>query len=152
MEITLMCDMRVCDSTTTFGIFCRRFGVPLIDGGTVRLPHLIGLSRAIDLILTGRPVKGKEAFQIGLANRLVPDGSTLTEGFMKIYFSHSRINVLFILFTFAAIKLANEISQYPQECMNKDRLSAYYAMYSAKSFEDAITNEMKHGLEVIHKV
>jgi enoyl-CoA hydratase/carnithine racemase len=105
-------------------------GVPLIDGGTIRLPHLIGMSRAMDLILTGRAVKGKEAYEIGLANRLVPQGDSLQQ----------------------AIKLANEIAQFPQDCMNRDRLSANYALYSAKDFQDAIQNEMKRGLEVIHKV
>lgn len=130
MEMTLACDLRVVEESATFGIFCRRFGVPLIDGGTVRLPHLIGLSRAMDLILTGRPIKGKEAFQVGLANRLVPDGSSLT----------------------AAIQLAVEISKFPQECMNRDRLSAYYATFSARDWKDAVYNEMERGLDVIHKV
>jgi enoyl-CoA hydratase/carnithine racemase len=130
MEITLMCDLRVAEQTSTFGIFCRRFGVPLIDGGTIRLPNLIGMSRAMDLILTGRAVKGKEAFEIGLANRLVPEGQAFS----------------------AAIELAQEIAKFPQECMNQDRLSAYYAMYSASNFKDAIQNEMDRGLDIIHKV
>jgi len=129
MEITLMCDLRVVEETATFGIFCRRFGVPLIDGGTIRLSHLIGLSRAMDLILTGRPVKGKEAMQIGLANRLVPTGSSLIE----------------------AIKLAQEIASFPQDCMNTDRISAYYAMFSSQSFEECIEREMTQGLKVLHK-
>lgn len=130
MEITLACDLRVVEQSATFGIFCRRFGVPLIDGGTLRLPHLIGLSRAMDLILTGRAMKGKEAFEIGLANRLVPDGTALS----------------------AAVQLAVEISKFPQECMNRDRMSAYYAMFSAKDWKDAVYNEMDRGLDVIHKV
>ncbi|XP_021956995.1 short-chain-enoyl-CoA hydratase-like [Folsomia candida] len=129
MEITLACDLRVVEQSATFGIFCRRFGVPLIDGGTLRLPHLIGLSRAMDLILTGRAMKGKEAFEIGLANRLVPDGTALS----------------------AAVQLAVEISKFPQECMNRDRMSAYYAMFSAKDWKDAVYNEMDRGLDVIHK-
>jgi len=129
MEITLMCDLRVAEESATFGIFCRRFGVPLIDGGTVRLPHLIGLSRALDLILTGRAVKGKEAFDIGLANRLVPDGTSLQE----------------------AIKLATEISKFPQECMNCDRMNAYYNTYSASSFKNALENEMENGLDIMQK-
>ncbi|CAL8109909.1 unnamed protein product [Orchesella dallaii] len=129
MEIALMCDLRVVEETATFGIFCRRFGVPLIDGGTIRLPHLIGLSRAMDLIVTGRPVKGKEALHIGLANRLVPTGSSLNE----------------------AVKLAEEISNFPQECMNTDRKSAYAAMFSSQSFEESIQREMAEGLKVLHK-
>jgi len=95
----------------------------------VRLPHLIGLSRALDLILTGRAVKGKEAFELGLANRLVPDGTSLQE----------------------AIKLATEISKFPQECMNCDRMNAYYNTYSASSFKDALENEMENGLDIMQK-
>jgi len=121
----------ICHSQHNINIFMvTLLGVPLIDGGTIRLPHLIGLSRAMDLILTGRPMKGKEAFEVGLANRLVPNGTSLEK----------------------AIELANEIAQFPQECMNRDRISANYAMYSAKDFQDAIENEMKRGMEVIHKV
>jgi len=76
LELSLMADLRVVDETARFGVLCRRFGVPLIDGGTVRLPQLIGLSRAMDLILTGRIVEAKEAFDIGLANRIVPQGTS----------------------------------------------------------------------------
>lgn len=103
MELALWCDMRVVEETATFGVFCRRFGVRLIDGGTVRLPRLIGLSRAMDLILTGRAVDAKEAYNIGLANRLVPHG-------------HARE---------AAELLATQLSKFPQECMLADRKSAY---------------------------
>src|SRR5215813_5437629 len=74
MELALWCDLRVMEETAIFGIFCRRWGVPLIDGGTVRLPRLIGTSRALDLILTGRPVHAQEALAMGLANRVVPEG------------------------------------------------------------------------------
>jgi len=129
LEIALLCDLRVVEESATLGIFCRRFGVPLIDGGTIRLPRLIGLSRALDLILTGRPVKGKEALEYGLANQLVPSGTALAR----------------------AISLALEIAKFPQECMNADRKSAYYAMYSAKDFEDAVQNEMNKGMDIIHK-
>lgn len=126
LELALMCDARVVEETAVLGVFCRRFGVPLIDGGTVRLPHLIGLSRAMDLILTGRPVKGKEAFDIGLCNLMVACGTALGQ----------------------AIQYANQISKFPQACLNKDRLSAYNAVYTAKSFDDALKYEMENGLEV----
>lgn len=103
LELAAWCDLRVADETAVFGVFCRRFGVPLIDGGTVRLPRLIGMSRAMDLILTGRPVPANEALQLGLANRVVPAGTALA----------------------AATQLALEISAFPQTCMRGDRLSAY---------------------------
>jgi enoyl-CoA hydratase len=101
MELALWCDLRVADETAVFGIFCRRWGVPLIDGGTVRLPRLIGQSRALDLILTGRPVDATEALQIGLANRKVPAGRALA----------------------AAKELAAQIAAFPQQCMRHDRAS-----------------------------
>ncbi|MCG8393068.1 MAG: crotonase/enoyl-CoA hydratase family protein [Pseudomonadales bacterium] len=103
LELALFCDMRVMEESATFGVFCRRWGVPLIDGGTVRLPRLIGHSRAMDLILTGRPVQAEEALQIGLANRVVADGSALEE----------------------AMALARQIAAFPQQCLRADRLSAY---------------------------
>jgi enoyl-CoA hydratase len=102
MELALWCDLRVMEETASFGIFCRRWGVPLIDGGTVRLPRLIGQSRAMDLILTGRPVGAKEAQEIGLANRVVPHGQALQ----------------------AAQALAREIAAFPQACLRSDRASA----------------------------
>lgn len=102
LELALWCDLRVADTTAVFGVFCRRWGVPLIDGGTVRLPRLIGLSRAMDLILTGRPVGAAEAQTIGLVNRLVPAGRARAE----------------------AEELAAEIARFPQQAMNHDRLSA----------------------------
>jgi enoyl-CoA hydratase len=117
MELALWCDMRVVEETATFGIFCRQFGVPLIDGGTVRLPRLIGLSRAIDLILTGRAVDAKEAYDIGLANRLVPQGQARA----------------------AAELLAQQISNFPQECMLADRRSAYEQ--HNLSISEALKNE-----------
>jgi enoyl-CoA hydratase len=101
MELALWCDLRVVDDTAVFGIFCRRWGVPLIDGGTVRLPRLIGQSRALDLILTGRPVLADEALHIGLANRKVPAGHALA----------------------AAQELALQIAAFPQQCLRNDRAS-----------------------------
>ena len=101
-ELALWCDLRVASESAIFGIFCRRFGVPLIDLGTIRLPRLIGHSRAMDLILTGREVRAQEAFDIGLANRLVPAGAALN----------------------AAVELARQIASFPKTCMRNDRLSA----------------------------
>lgn len=101
LELALWCDLRVADETAVFGVFCRRWGVPLIDGGTIRLPRLIGQSRAADMILTGRAVKAPEAYAIGLANRVVPNGEA----------------------RHAAEKLAAELAALPQQCMRADRLS-----------------------------
>jgi len=103
MELALWCDMRVMEEDAYFGVFCRRFGVPLIDGGTVRLPRLIGLGRALDLILTGRKVEAAEALQMGLCNRVVPCGQALD----------------------AALALAQQLCDFPQATMRADRLSAY---------------------------
>lgn len=103
LELAIWCDLRVVASDATFGVFCRRWGVPLIDGGTVRLPRLIGMSRAMDLILTGRAVAADEALAMGLANRVVEPGTALA----------------------AAQLLAREISAFPQTCMRNDRASAY---------------------------
>ena len=102
IELAVWCDLRVAAEHAVFGVFCRRFGVPLVDLGTVRLPRLIGHSRAMDLILTGRPVEGPEALEMGLANRLVPDGQARD----------------------AAIELARQISAFPQLCLRHDRQSA----------------------------
>ena len=104
LELALWCDLRVVESDAVFGVFCRRWGVPLIDGGTVRLPRLIGHSRAIDMILTGRPVGAEEALSIGLANRVVPTGQSRQ----------------------AAEELAAELARFPQGCMRADRLSALH--------------------------
>jgi len=101
LELALWCDMRVAEESAVFGVFCRRWGVPLIDGGTIRLPRLIGQSRAADMILTGRAVKAPEAYAIGLANRVVPNGEARN----------------------AAEKLAAELAALPQQCMRADRLS-----------------------------
>jgi enoyl-CoA hydratase len=125
MELALWADLRVVAEDATFGIFCRRFGVPLIDLGTIRLPRLIGHSQAIDLILTGRPVGGAEALRIGLANRLVPKGEARAH----------------------AIALAKDIARFPQTCLRADRLSALRQWDLSE--EEAIANEMRGGLEVI---
>ena len=103
MELALWCDMRVMEEDAYFGVFCRRFGVPLIDGGTVRLPRLIGMGHAMDLILTGRKVEATEALAMGLANRVVPSGGALE----------------------AAMALAEQLAGFPQATMNADRMSAY---------------------------
>jgi enoyl-CoA hydratase len=123
LELALWCDLRVMEEDALVGVFCRRWGVPLIDGGTIRLPRLIGLSRALDLILTGRPVDAQEALQMGLANRVVPKGTARE----------------------AAEKLAHEIATFPQVCMRQDRLSAYEQFDF--TFTEAIANEFRHGLE-----
>jgi enoyl-CoA hydratase len=122
LELALFCDLRVVEKSAVFGVFCRRWGVPLIDGGTIRLPRMIGLSRALDMILTGRPVCSDEALAIGLANRLVPDGSSRRE----------------------AEKLAHEISRYPQACMRNDRLSAHEQF--SMNLPEALSNEFTHGM------
>jgi enoyl-CoA hydratase len=103
LELALWCDLRVASASAVFGVFCRRWGVPLVDGGTVRLPRLIGHSRALDMILTGRPVDAQEALSFGLANRVVPRGKALEE----------------------AQRLALEIARFPQICMRTDRMSSY---------------------------
>jgi enoyl-CoA hydratase len=103
MELALWCDLRIVSASATFGVFCRRWGVPLIDGGTVRLPRLVGQGRALDLILTGRPVGAEEALAIGLADRIVPEGEARA----------------------AAEALAAEIARFPAACLRADRASAY---------------------------
>lgn len=120
-ELALWCDLRVMEETATFGVFCRRFGVPLIDGGTVRLPRIIGFSRALDLILTGRPVEAQEALAMGLANRVVPEGESRQ----------------------AAEALAREIAAFPQTCMQNDRRSVYQG--AGMSLEMALLNELQYG-------
>ena len=122
LELALWCDRRVVEQDAVLGVFCRRWGVPLIDGGTVRLPRLIGLSRALDLILTGRPVGAEEALAIGLANRVVPSGTARA----------------------AAEQLAAQIAEFPQLCMRHDRLSAYEQ--HDLPLDEAIANELRHGL------
>jgi len=125
LELAIWCDLRVAASDATFGVYCRRFGVPLIDLGTVRLPRLIGQSRALDMILTGRAVSGEEAFQIGLANRLAAPGMALE----------------------SAMDLAKQISAFPQTCMRQDRLSVYEQWNL--SLEEAQHNEFRHGVATL---
>ncbi len=125
LELALWCDLRVMEETAVAGVFCRRFGVPLIDGGTVRLPRLIGMSHAMDLILTGRAVDAAEAKQIGLANRVVPEGQARQ----------------------AAEALANDIAKFPQACMKSDRMSAYEQW--DKPQDSALQNEFKRGMQVV---
>ncbi|OAL57376.1 ClpP/crotonase [Pyrenochaeta sp. DS3sAY3a] len=129
LELSLLGDMRVVEEDAVFGVFCRRFGVPLIDGGTVRLQAIIGLGRAMDMILTGRAVGAQEALQMGLANRVVPRGKAVEE----------------------AMRIAESLIAFPQLCMNKDRQSAFYAAYEAKSLEDALRFEFRNGEEVLSK-
>ncbi len=124
-ELALWADMRVASETAVFGIFCRRFGVPLIDGGTIRLPRLIGQSRAMDMILTGRPVKADEAQQMGLANRVVPAGQARA----------------------AAIEIAHQLAAFPQGCLRNDRRSAL-AQWDL-DWDAAFMDEMRGGLDVI---
>jgi enoyl-CoA hydratase len=125
LELALWCDLRVVERSAVMGVYCRRWGVPLIDGGTIRLPRLIGHSRALDLILTGRAVDAEEALQIGLANRVVDDGSALE----------------------AAVELAHQLTRFPQTCMRSDRLSAYEQW--DLSLGDALDNEFRRGMEVV---
>jgi len=121
LELACWCDLRVVEEDAVFGVFCRRFGVPLIDGGTVRLPRLVGLSRALDMILTGRPVGAAEALAIGLANRVAPKGEALAE----------------------AQRLAAEIARFPQAAMRGDRKSAYEQIGLELSV--ALANEFEIG-------
>ena len=125
LELALWCDMRVVEEDAVFGVFCRRWGVPLIDGGTVRLPRLIGASHAMDMILTGRPVGADEALRMGLANRVVKKGTAREE----------------------AEALAEEIARFPQSCLRSDRLSAYQQF--DLPFDQAMRNEFELGLETI---
>ena len=126
LELALWSDLRVCEESSVFGFFDRRWGVPLIDGGTIRLPRLIGLSRALDLILTGRPVKADEAYSIGLANRVVQEGTARAE----------------------AEKLALQIAEFPQLCMRNDRLSAIEQF--DYDFDEAMKNELRHGMRSLN--
>jgi len=127
LELALWCDLRVASTTAVFGVYCRRWGVPLIDGGTVRLPRLIGHSRALDMILTGRGVEAAEAHDIGLANRLVAAGEALA----------------------AATKLALEIAKFPQSCMQADRRSSYQQW--SLDIADALVNEGRGGQNLDRK-
>jgi enoyl-CoA hydratase len=125
LELALWCDLRVAARDAVFGVFCRRWGVPLVDGGTIRLPRLIGMSHAMDMILTGRGVSGEEAFRMGLANRVVEPGATLA----------------------AAKELAAHLAAFPQRCLRSDRLSAYQAW--TLPLDMALHNEFGHGIATV---
>jgi len=127
LELAIMCDLRVVEDNSKLGFLNRRFGVPLIDGGTVRLPALVGMSRAMDLILTGRILEPKEALDWGLANRVVTSGTAFGQ----------------------AMNLAKEIVKFPQECLRADRQSALYNAYSAKNLETALSYETEHSARVL---
>jgi enoyl-CoA hydratase len=125
LELACWCDLRIAEEDAVFGVFCRRWGVPLMDGGTVRLARLIGTSHALDMILTGRPVSGAEAHRMGLANEVVKNGQ-----------SKSR-----------AQEMALFISRFPQVCLRHDRMSLYEGL--GMKIQDALANEFRHGLETI---
>lgn len=125
LELALWADMRVASDSAVFGVYCRRFGVPLVDLGTIRLPRLIGQSRASDMILTGRSVDAREALEFGLVNRIVPEGEALA----------------------TALDLAKSISEFPQRCLRNDRLSMLEQW--ALQIDEAIANEIRRGLDTI---
>ncbi|HYD46750.1 MAG TPA: crotonase/enoyl-CoA hydratase family protein [Terriglobales bacterium] len=125
LELAVWCDLRVAARDAVFGVFCRRWGVPLVDGGTIRLPRLIGHSRALDMILTGRPVSAEEGERIGLVNRVVDTRQALP----------------------AAIELGREIAKFPQRCLRGDRLSSYQQW--SLDLAEALVNETRLGTEVI---
>ncbi|GAB2330738.1 crotonase/enoyl-CoA hydratase family protein [Streptomyces variabilis] len=125
LELALWCDLRVAEEDAVFGVFCRRWGVPLIDGGTVRLPRLIGTSRAMDMILTGRPVPAAEAYAMGLANRVVPVGRARAE----------------------AEELAASLARFPQACLRSDRASVLEQ--EGLGEEEALAAELRHGSAVL---
>jgi enoyl-CoA hydratase len=125
LELAAWCDLRVAEEDAVLGVFCRRFGVPLIDGGTVRLPRLIGLGRALDLILTGRPVPAPEALAMGLVDRVVPRGQARA----------------------AAESLARELAALPQACLRSDRAATLEGL--SLPVEDALANEFLRGLSVL---
>jgi enoyl-CoA hydratase len=125
LELAVWCDLRVAAHDAVFGVYCRRWGIPLMDGGTVRLARLLGHSHALDLILTGRGVSGEEALRMGLANRLVPPGEALS----------------------AALELAHEIASKPQSAVRSDRRSSYEQWSLALA--DALRNEFRHGMSTL---
>ncbi len=125
LELAAWCDLRVAAEDAVFGVFCRRWGIPLMDGGTIRLARLLGHSHALDLILTGRGVSGEEALRMGIANRLVPPGRALPE----------------------AIALARDIAQWPQAALRSDRLSSYEQWSLALA--DALAGEYQHGMRTV---
>ncbi|SNS76490.1 crotonase/enoyl-CoA hydratase family protein [Pseudomonas segetis] len=125
LELALLCDLRVAEKSAVFGVFCRRWGVPLIDGGTVRLPRIVGQGRALDMMLTGRPVHAEEALEIGLVNRVMEDGQALA----------------------ASLKLAKEIAAFPQQCLRADRQSAY--LQWDNELAQALINEGAGGYPIV---
>jgi enoyl-CoA hydratase len=125
LELAVWCDLRVAARDAVFGVFCRRWGVPLVDGGTIRLPRIVGQGVALDMILTGRGVGGEEALRIGLANRLVEPGQALT----------------------SAVELARELARFPQRCLRSDRISAYEQW--GRGLDDALLHETRLGRQVI---
>ncbi len=125
LELALWCDLRVAEEDAIFGVHCRKWGVPLFDGGTVRLPRIIGQGRALDMILTGRTVTADEALQIGLATRVVPNGTSRQ----------------------AAESLAREIAEFPQTCLREDRMSSYEQL--GMGIDAALFNEHEHGLQTL---
>ncbi len=125
LELACWCDLRVAATDTVFGVYCRRWGVPLIDGGTIRLPRLVGHSHALDLILTGRGVSGDEALRMGLANRLTEPGGALA----------------------GAVELAHQLAAFPQGCLRSDRESSYRQW--GLGLDDALALETELGLAVI---
>lgn len=125
LELALWCDLRVMERDAVFGVFCRRWGVPLVDGGTVRLARLIGLSHALDMVLTGRPVEAEEAQRMGLANRIVESGTSRA----------------------ASEAIAEQIANFPQTCLLSDRRSVYEQW--GLSVQEAMRNEFRHGLSTI---
>ncbi|KUN80548.1 enoyl-CoA hydratase [Streptomyces bungoensis] len=125
LELALWCDLRVAEEDAVFGVFCRRWGVPLIDGGTVRLPRLVGTGRALDMILTGRPVPAPEAYAMGLADRLVPPGEARA----------------------AAEELAAAVAAFPQACLRSDRASVLDQ--EGRDEESALRTELRHGMGVL---
>nr|CAB3240596.1 probable enoyl-CoA hydratase, mitochondrial [Phallusia mammillata] len=129
LELALLCDLRVFEQSTQVGVLSRRFGVPLIDGGTVRLPALIGMSKALDLILTGRLLRASEAQEMGIANRVTEDGGALS----------------------AAVQLAKDISNFPQLCLRADRNSTYHSVFDAASIRDSLEYELENAMDVLER-
>jgi enoyl-CoA hydratase len=125
LELALWCDLRVAARSAIFGVYCRRWGVPLMDGGTIRLPRLVGQGRALDMILTGRDVSGEEALDIGLVDRVVGEGQTLS----------------------AALELAKQLAALPQACLRSDRLSAHEQW--GMDTTEALRNEYRHGVATV---
>ena len=127
LELACFCDLRVAEESAVLGVFCRRFGVPLIDGGTVRLPQIVGLGRALDLIITGRPVSASEAHGMGLVNRLVPTGMVRR----------------------SAEQLAKELARLPQNCLRSDRMATLLQFDEPKPIDEALRREFQLGMQTI---